>query len=202
MTRTDAGAQERTGAGRQSAAQPDPTIPPGWDYDPSDWGQRLPILALALVGFGAASYLALFQFGIIDTVWEPFFGDGSRTILTSSMSEILPIPDGALGALGYLADAVTGVIGGRGRWRRMPWLVILFGLAVGPLGAVSILLVVSQPIAFDAWCSICLVSAVISILMIGPAMDEVLASAQHVRREMARGTSGWDAILGRTGGEA
>ncbi len=84
----------------------------------------------------------------------------------------------------------------------MSWLVILFGLAIGPLGAVSILLVILQPTLSDAWCSICLVSAVISILMIGPAMDEVLASAQHVRREMARGTSGWDALLGRTGGEA
>jgi len=199
---TGAAAQERTVAGRHVADHSDPAIPPGWDYDPSAWGQRLPIVALAMVGFGAASYLALFQFGITDTVWEPFFGDGSRTVLTSSVSEILPIPDGALGALGYLADAMTAAIGGRGRWRRMPWLVILFGLAVGPLGAVSVLLVVLQPVASDAWCSICLVSAVISILLIGPAMDEVLASAQHIRREMARGTPAWDAFRGRTQGDA
>ncbi len=64
----------------------------------------------------------------------------------------------------------------------MPWIVILFGLAVGPLGAVSILLVILQPVLFDAWCTLCLASALISVLMIGPAMDEVLASLQHLKR--------------------
>lgn len=34
---------------------------------------------------------------------------------------------------GYLLDAVAGIIGGPRRWRSMPWIVILFGLAVGIL---------------------------------------------------------------------
>lgn len=172
-------------------------VPPGWSYNPSTWEQRLPIVGAALVGFGIATYLALFQWGVIPTVWEPFFGEGSRIILTSSISHILPIPDAALGALGYLADAVTGVIGGRDRWRRMPWIVILFGLAVGPLGGVSILLVVLQPVLLDAWCTLCLVSALISVLMIGPAMDEMLASLQYVMRERARGRSTWRVFWGQ-----
>ena len=102
--------------------------PPGWSYNPSSWGQRLPIVGLALVGFAIASYLTAFQVGLVQTVWEPFFGRGSETILTSSVSRILPIPDAALGALGYLLDAVTGAVGGRGRWRTMPWIVIVVGL--------------------------------------------------------------------------
>ncbi|GIV96114.1 MAG: hypothetical protein KatS3mg057_0771 [Herpetosiphonaceae bacterium] len=170
--------------------------PPGWDFNPSSWSQRLPIIGLALLGFGIATYLALFQLGIITTVWEPFFGDGSRVILTSRISHILPIPDAALGALGYLADAVTGAIGGRARWRTMPWIVIIFGLAVGPLGAVSIMLVIFQPVLFDAWCTLCLASAVISVAMIGPAMDEVLASLQHIRWAQLRGRSLWHAFWG------
>jgi hypothetical protein len=36
----------------------------------------------------------------IGDVWEPFFGNGSRLILTSGVSRILPVPDAALGALG------------------------------------------------------------------------------------------------------
>ena len=87
-------------------------------------------------------------------VWEPFFGDGSRTILNSSVSRILPIPDAVLGAFGYLLDAMTGIIGGRARWRKMPWIVVTFGLAVGPLGLVSVLLVILQPVLFDA-CARC-----------------------------------------------
>lgn len=173
-------------------------IPPGWDYNPATWPQRLPIIALALVGFIIAAYLALYQYRVVRDVWEPLFGDGSRTILNSPLSKVLPVSDAALGALGYLADAVTGAIGGSRRWRTMPWLVIIFGIFVGPLGAVSIGLVIAQPVLYDSWCTLCIVTAIISVLMIGPAMDEVLASLQHIRRAPRdrRDGSMWRAFWG------
>ena len=155
--------------------------PPGWSGNPSSWSQRIPIVVLALVGVAISGYLAAFQLGMIRSVWEPFFGNGSRVILTSSVSHVLPIPDAALGAISYLLDAVTGVIGGRERWRTRPWIVVVFGLAVGPLGAVSILLVILQPVLLNAWCTLCLLSALISLAMIGPAVDEMLASLQYLR---------------------
>jgi len=171
-------------------------IPPGWEKNPSSWSERAPIIVLALIGFGIATYLALYQWRVLGTVWEPFFGSGSRTILNSKISHLLPIPDAALGAFGYLLDAVTGAIGGRRRWRTMPWIVIIFGLAVGPLGVVSIMLVIFQPVLLDAWCTLCLASAVISVLMIGPAADEVLASLQHMKRVKRRDGSLWHAFWG------
>lgn len=78
--------------------------PPRWsgNWNPSAWSQRLPIVGLALVGFGIATYLALFQWKLIGRVWEPFFGAGSEVILSSSVSRILPIPDAALGAMGSM----------------------------------------------------------------------------------------------------
>lgn len=145
----------------------EPDVPAGWDYNPAAWGQRLPIVALATVGTAMATYLALYQIGVLATVWEPFFGRGSEIILQSRMSRILPVPDAALGTLGYLLDAVTGVIGGRSRWRTMPWVVILFGFAVGPLGGVSIVLVILQPVLYDSWCTLCLASAAVPVAMIG-----------------------------------
>lgn len=171
-------------------------IPPAWDYNPSKWSQRIPIVILAVLGFFIASYLAFYQLDWIPEVWEPFFGDGSEIILNSSISHILPIPDAALGAIGYLVDAVTGVIGGTRRWRTMPWMVIVFGLAVGPLGFISVMLVVFQPVLFDSWCSLCLASAVISVAMIGPAMDEMLASMQYMQRVKRSGASFWKAFWG------
>jgi uncharacterized membrane protein len=170
--------------------------PPGWTLNPSSWRQRLPIVGLALAGAAMASYLALYQLRLIGTVWEPFFGSGSRVILDSPVSRVLPVPDAALGALGYLADAATGVVGGRARWRTMPWIVVLFGVAVGPLGAVSVVLVILQPVLFDAWCTLCLASAAVSVAMIGPALDEVLASLQHLRRTHDAGESVWRAFWG------
>jgi uncharacterized membrane protein len=171
-------------------------IPPGWDYNPASWPQRIPIIVLAVVGFGIAGYLSLYQFRIITSVWEPFFGNGSVKILNSPVSHMLPIPDAALGALGYLADAVGGAVGGRRRWKTMPWIVVFFGIAVGPLGLISVMLVVFQPVLFDAWCTLCLVTAAISVVMIGPSMDEVLASLQYLRRAKDSGKSLWRAFWG------
>ena len=175
----------------------DRSTPPGWQSNPSRWAERLPLVGLALVGLAIATYLAAFQLGVVRDVFEPFFGDGSRRILTSGVSRALPLPDAALGAGGYLVDAVSGVVGGRDRWRTMPWIVILFGLAVGPLGAVSVGLVILQPVLFGSFCTLCLASAVVSVLMIGPALDEVLASLQHLRREAESGRSVWAAFWGR-----
>ncbi len=170
--------------------------PPGWDTNPSAWGERLPIVALAAVGLAIATYLSLFQYGAITTVWEPFFGEGSRRILTSRISNIFPVKDAALGAIGYLLDVISGAMYGQDRWRTHPWIVILFGLAVGPLGAGSILLVILQPVLLGAFCTLCLATAVISVLMIGPAMDEVLASLQYLRRVEDDGRSVWRAFWG------
>lgn len=176
--------------------------PPDWSYNPSTWGQRLPIIGLALAGFAVATYLSLFQYEVISSVWDPVFGNGSEQVLQSSVSEVipkylgLPITDGALGALSYLLDAIAGIIGGTRRWKTMPWLVVLFGILVGPLGAVSLLLVILQPVVVGAWCTLCLASAVISVAMIGPTMDEVLASLQHLKRISLERGSVWRAFWG------
>jgi len=171
-------------------------IPPGWDYNPASWSQRMPIIVLAIIGFLIAAYLSLYQFGILSAVWEPFFGNGSITILNSPISHALPIPDAALGAFGYLVDAVAGAVGGTKRWKTMPWIVVFFGIAIGPLGFVSVMLVVFQPVLFDAWCTLCLVTAVISVVMIGPSMDEVLASMQYLKRIKQSGKSLWRGFWG------
>ena len=119
-------------------------------------------------------------------------------MLNSAISKALPVPDALLGAFGYLLDAVTGVIGGSNRWRTKPWIVVMFGIATGPLGLVSVLLVILQPVAVGAWCTLCLVTALISIVMISPAVDEVLASLQYLKRAQRKGYSLWDAFWGKS----
>lgn len=184
-----------------TARAPIDVSPPGWSYNPSQWGQRIPIVVLAIIGGVAATWLALFQEGGVATVWEPFFGDGTRRIVLESsfsqMFESWPIGDAGIGALGYLADAVTGVIGGVNRWKTMPWIVIVFGVFVGPFGMISVMLTIFQPVLYDAFCTLCLISGVVSLAMIGPAADEVLASLQHLRRVKDQGRSVWGAFWGR-----
>jgi hypothetical protein len=169
-------------------------IPHGWDYNPSSWSQRWPLNLLALIGFLIALYLVLCRPEVLASVWEPFFGKRSDRVSNSVISKALPVSDSLLGAFSYLLDAVTGAIGDTSRWRPKPWIVILFGIATGPLALVSVLLVIFQPVLVSAWYTLCLVTAVISIVMISPAMNEVQASLQYLQRVQREGYSVRDAF--------
>src|SRR5947199_1831588 len=151
--------------------------PPDWSYNHSAWPHRLPAFALAMIGLFIATYLTLFQIGVFTEVWEPFFGNGSRLLLKqSSIAHLLPIPDAALGAVAYLADAILDLSRGRARWRTAPWLVLLFGALAFLLGITGVLLVILQPTLFGAYCTLCLASAACSILTAAAASAEVVAA--------------------------
>lgn len=171
-----------------------PPKPPGWSYNPSSWPQRSIMIALGFAGFLVSRYLAAFQLGFIDTVWEPFFGDGSRRVLNSDMSHMWPVSDGGLGAFSYTFEFLMGYMGAPSRWRTMPWMVTFFGILVIPLGLTHIVLVISQPVVVGAWCTLCLLAAAIMLPMIPLEVDEVVAMGQHVaasRRRGDRGGSTW-----------
>jgi Predicted membrane protein len=150
---------------------------------PSRWSRRLLLIGLALLGFGIASTLALYQWGIIPTVWEPFFGSGSRVILHSGLSRFLPIPDAALGALGYLADTALGAIGGPERYRTLPGIVLLMGFVVGAMGVAGVFLVLLQAFTYHQFCTLCLASAALSIGLVPLAWPEVRAALRVVLRK-------------------
>ena len=170
---------------------PGPDTPPGWSYNPSDWFQRGPIIAMAFVGFFLSRYLAAYQLGHIAYPWDPFFSDGTRRVLDSEVSRAWPISDAGLGAVSYMLEALSGFMGGRNRWRTMPWMVLLFGVLVVPLGIVSIVLVILQPVAVGAWCTLCLVTAAAMLIMISPAVDEVVAMAQFLAGARREGKPFW-----------
>lgn len=170
---------------------PGPDIPPGWSYNPSGWFQRGPIIAMAFVGFFLSRYLAAYQLGHIPNPWDSFFVDGTRRVLDSDVSRAWPISDAGLGAVAYMVEALSGFMGGRNRWRTMPWMVVMFGVLVVPLGIVSIVLVVLQPVAVGAWCTLCLVTAAAMLVMISPALDEVVAMGQFLVGARREGKPFW-----------
>lgn len=178
------------------AASTGPTVPPGWDYSPSDWFQRLPIIVLALLGLYISRYLTAYQLGHIDGVWEPFFatgnisGDGkngTEEIITSSVSKAWPVPDAGLGALTYMLEILIGLIGSARRWRTMPWLVLIFGIMIVPLGVISITFIVIQPIVLGTWCTLCLITAAAMLMQIPYSVDELVATCQFLVRRRRQG---------------
>lgn len=183
------------------AATTGPGMPPGWDYNPSAWTQRLPVIALAFVGLYVSRYLAAYQLGHIDTVWEPFFAggpdpkNGTEEIITSSVSEAWPVSDAGVGALTYLLEILTGAIGSTRRWRTMPWLVLLFGLMIVPLGVVSIFFIIIQPIWIGTWCTLCLIAAAAMLVQIPYSLDEIVATWQFLQRRRRAGAGALRALL-------
>jgi uncharacterized membrane protein len=182
---------------------------PPWKYNPSSWRQRIPICLLAGVAFLISTYMALYQWRLIDGVWDPVFGEQSRHVLDSDVSERMRgwfrVPDAAFGAIAYLGDLVFGLAGSTRRWQYRPWLVLLFGLDVIPLGVVSAVLVFMQGTVVGAWCFLCLVTAVISIILIALAYDEVWSSLMYLKRVWLKTRvvrAVWDAFWGRPSREA
>lgn len=159
---------------------------PPFDYNPSAWSQRVPIVVLAAVAFFISAYMALYQWGLIDSVWDPVFGDGTEKVLDSEsskkMERYIRIPDAALGAIGYLSEVLFGLAGSVRRWQYRPWMTLLFGFDVIPLGVVSIILVFVQGLVVGSWCFLCLVTAAISVLLIYFAYDETWASITYLWR--------------------
>jgi hypothetical protein len=72
----------------------------------------------------------------------------------------------------------------------MPWLVILFGLMIAPLGITSIFFIVIQPIVIGAWSTIALIAAAAVLVQIPYSRDELLVTLQFMRRR-ARAGRNW-----------
>jgi len=174
-----------TSAARSRAAHS--TTPPGQPDNPSAWSHRVPVIVLALVGCGLATYLTLYQWHLTASVWDPVFGaSSSEAVLTSAISRALPVPDATLGALAYVVEAVVTALGGSDRWRSRPWLVVVFGLVLAGLALVSLALVLIQVFLVHALCTLCLGSAAISFVNAWLGHDEVLATLHLLRQPTDR----------------
>ena len=176
------------------AALTGPAVPPGWSYNPSEWTQRLPIIVLAIIGLYVSRYLAAYQLGYIPSVWDPFFAgsptdpqNGTEEIITSWVSKAWPVSDAAVGGYTYVLEILTGLVGARMRWRTMPWLVVLFGLMIAPLGITSIFFIIIQPVVIGTWSIIALIGAAAVLVQIPYSLDELLATCQFLRRRAQSG---------------
>jgi uncharacterized membrane protein len=156
------------------------------------------------VAFLIATHLALYQWRLIDQVWDPVFGDQSRRVLDSDVAVTMHgwfgIPDAALGALAYLGDAIFGLAGCTRRWQYRPWLVILFGIDVIPLGLVAAILVFCQAFVVGHWCFLCLVTAGISLILVMMSYDEVVSSLYYlwvVGKRTRSSQAVWRALWGQ-----
>ncbi len=164
--------------------------PPGFDENPTRWSRRIWLAVLALSGLYISVYLTLFQIKVLPGVWDPFFQ-------SPKVLEFLGFPDASLGVLAYATEVVLLFIGGRERWRTMPWTVLALGAVILSGAVVSVLLILMQAFLVGAWCLLCLGSAAISFAIFALGHDEPLAGLRYLKRVRDCGGSAWRALWGR-----
>lgn len=162
-------------------------VPLDWRYNPSSYGQRIPVIALAFLAYLFSRYMAFYQLGYIPTIWDPIFGDGTHSVITSKISQDFPVSDAGLGSWVYAIEALMGIHGSSKRWHTIPWFVIFFAILVIPAGLVSVLLITLQPLIIGAYCFWCLITALCMLFMIALASDEVAATLLFLSSVQRRG---------------
>ena len=148
--------------------------PLGWDMNPSERRARFPIFLLSMAGLALTVTLAD-RFDALG----PLQRDREIFVITCLSGVV-----------------VLSAIGNERRWSRKPWLVVLFGLIAGPLSFAAALWSLLEMATNQSWLLRETLRAFVALLCIGPAMDEVLASLQYVRRKANRGFSPLAAFFG------
>jgi uncharacterized membrane protein len=157
---------------------------PRADRDPSNMPRRIAAFLVASMAVVVACYLGSFQAGLIPSVWDPVFGEGSEKVLLSKpallLRSIILIPDAGMGAIAYLGAAVYAIAGPRKRWLRRPWLALIFGANCLSLGLASTVLVLTQAFVIGEWCFLCLVAAACSYSLVILAAGELFATVKFL----------------------
>jgi Vitamin K epoxide reductase family len=168
------------------------TTPPGWSHNPTSFRRRALLAGLSGAGLLIAVYLVLYQFRLYpaSAIVGPW--DSPRVL-----DATYPVPDAFAGVLAYGAELLLLALGGRDRWRSLPWTCLALAAILATGAVVSIGLIIVQPTVVGAWCIWCLGSAAISLALFFLGFGEGIAALQHVRRARAAGVSLGDAVWGR-----
>lgn len=147
----------------------------------------VPLRLVLLAGFGAlvASLLTLMQLRVIGS-WDPVFGAASTdAVLHSNFSRALPVPDALLGALAYAAETGLGLAASPGRTRVHPWIPAVFEALALATAAGGLALVAVQALVVHHWCSLCLLSTLVSLAVVVLAGPSRIRDAWQVARDLA-----------------
>jgi hypothetical protein len=149
-------------------------LPTGWSYNPAALPRRIGLLLLALLALGInlLNYIAV-QPG--ESVWTYLFTSGTRN------SSIL-CPDSVVSVIGFSLVCLLLVTGGQHRWKTQPWAVILFATAATALACMVATQTILKVLVTGKAGLSDIISTLIAFFVVAPAMAELLATLQHLKR--------------------
>lgn len=139
---------------------------------------RLPLaLALSAAGAADATYLLLFQTGVVRHLWCPFFGPDCERISGSRIAHPFGIPDAIFGVAGYAV--LFGLAARAGGGDRLAVYCVQASAGAAAIAATtSVFLTWAQWRLFRGFCFWCLLSAGLSLALVPATLPAALASLQ------------------------
>ena len=115
---------------------------------------------VAVLGLADAVYLTVHHYNATPVPCSII--EGCETVLTSRYAEFAGVPTAAFGALAYFVAfslAILAAYGNRTMWK-------LFGVQVVVMAAVTCWLIYLQAFVIGAFCQFCLISALITFILL------------------------------------
>ncbi|HSH45987.1 MAG TPA: vitamin K epoxide reductase family protein [Longimicrobiales bacterium] len=133
---------------------------------------RMVVAAVALVGVFVATYLLLYNLGLVGSI-VCGIGGGCETVQASEYAYFLGIPVAAWGLGGYLAILGVAMLGTQPALAEERWVgMTLFGLATVAF-LFSLYLSALEQWVIGAWCRWCVVSAILATLIFVFSLPEI-----------------------------
>jgi uncharacterized membrane protein len=144
--------------------------------------RRRAIVAASLAGMASMSAVSLYQTGLIDHLPDlPLPGFDSDKVSASPAAFRRGVPDGTLAAMGCALNLPLAAFGGRARARDRP-LIPLLAAAKGAFDvAIATRYIYEMATVRKAWCSYCLVGALVDFVVFGLTLPEARSAVSTLR---------------------
>ena len=135
--------------------------------------RRRAIIAASLAGMASMSLVSLYQTGLIKHLPDvPLRTFDSDKVSASAAAFRWGVPDGTLAAMGCALNLPLAALGGRDRAHERPLIPILAAAKGAFDAAIAIRYTYEMATVRGAWCSYCLVGALVDFVVFGLTLPE------------------------------
>ena len=147
-----------------------------------DMRRRRAIIGLSVAGMASMSGVSLLQTGLIAHLPDlPLPGFNAARVSSSDLAYRWGVPDGTLAAMGCALNLPIAAWGGQNRAREQP-LVPLLAAAKAALDAgIAARYLYEMPSRRRAWCSYCIVAALVDFAVFGLTLPEARKALTALR---------------------
>ncbi|MGI8550938.1 MAG: vitamin K epoxide reductase family protein [Dehalococcoidia bacterium] len=144
--------------------------------------RRRAVAGLSLLGMASMAAITLRQMGIVTHLPDPpLKGFDSDKVNLSETAFGLGVPDGTIGMVGYAANLPLAAFGGADRAKLQPWAPLATAGKAAVDAVIAARLLYQMPTHEKAWCSYCIVGALVNFAILALVLPEAKDALSAVR---------------------